>query len=114
MPAIPNPIPDVPAIDVRELKAKLDRRDEFEFIDVREEDEHAYCRIDGARLIPLGELMGRLDEIDKSRPVIVHCKMGGRSARAVEALIQSGFDATNVEGGINAWSLEIDPKVPSY
>ncbi|MEM0896859.1 MAG: molybdopterin-synthase adenylyltransferase MoeB [Verrucomicrobiota bacterium] len=114
MPAIPNPIPDVPAIDVHELKAKLDRGDAFQFIDVREKEENDFCKIEGAKLIPLGEFMERLGEIEKDRPVVVHCKVGGRSARAVEILIAHGFDATNVEGGINAWSEEIDESVPLY
>ncbi|MEM9481618.1 MAG: molybdopterin-synthase adenylyltransferase MoeB [Verrucomicrobiota bacterium] len=114
MPAIPNPLPNVPAIDVHELKAKLDRNEDFQFIDVREQDENDFCKIDGAKLIPLGELLERLDEIEKSKPVIVHCKVGGRSARAVEALIALGYDATNVDGGINAWSAEIDDSVPLY
>ncbi len=99
----------LPGITVEELKAKLDRKEDFILLDVREPHEHAACRIKGSRLIPLGEIPGRLSELDKDREIVVHCRMGGRSARAVETLRKAGFNAVNVAGGIEAWSARIDP-----
>ena len=71
----------------------------------------------GALLVPLGALASRLDELAawKDRPIVVHCHHGGRSARAVELLAQRGFTRVeNLKGGIDAWSLAIDPSVPRY
>lgn len=103
-------------ITASDLKARLDAGDDIQLIDVRQPDEHAFARIDGARLIPLGEIMGRMGEIDPNRETVIHCKMGGRSARAIEALQQAGFKGTlkNLVGGITAWSNEVDPRVPKY
>ncbi|MEZ5346608.1 MAG: rhodanese-like domain-containing protein [Pyrinomonadaceae bacterium] len=103
-------------ITVKELKAKLDAGEDIELIDVRQPDEWATAKIEGAKLIPLGEIIQRMDEIDSSKEIVVHCKMGGRSARAIQALQQYGFDGemSNLVGGITAWSDEIDPSVPKY
>ena len=103
-------------ITATELKARLDAGDDIQLIDVRQPDEYAFASIDGAKLIPLGEIMGRMGEIDESRETVIHCKMGGRSARAIEALQQSGFKGNlkNLVGGITAWSNEVDPRVPKY
>lgn len=103
-------------ITVTELKAKMDAGEDIELIDVRQPDEWATAKIEGAKLIPLGEIMQRMGEIDASKEIIVHCKMGGRSARAIQALEQSGFkgEMSNLVGGITAWSDEIDPSVPKY
>jgi adenylyltransferase/sulfurtransferase len=83
-------------------------------IDVREPSEHAICHIDGATLIPLGQLMGRLEAIPTDRPVVVHCKSGGRSGRATEMLRQKGYDARNLTGGILAWITSVDPALSRY
>ena len=103
-------------ITVSELKARLDAGDDIQLIDVRQPDEYAFARIEGAKLIPLGSIPTRKDEIDETRETVVHCKMGGRSARAIEFLEQSGFKGklSNLVGGITAWSNEIDPTVPKY
>ena len=102
-------------IDAVALKAKLDRGDNFTLIDVREPHEFQICRIPGSTLIPLGELPKRLNELDPSAEYVMHCKMGGRSAKAVELLKQSGFkNVTNMTGGITAWSDKVDPTVPKY
>jgi rhodanese-related sulfurtransferase len=103
-------------ITATELKARLDAGDDIQLIDVRQPDEHAFARIEGAKLIPLGEIMSRMNEIDPNRETVIHCKMGGRSARAIEALRHAGFsgDLKNLAGGITAWSNEIDPGVPKY
>ena len=104
----------IPEITVEELKAKLDKKERFVLLDVREPHEHEIAKIPGSTLIPLGDLPQRAGELDKAAKLIVHCKMGGRSARAVAFLRSQGFDATNVAGGIHAWSERIDPSVPLY
>ena len=103
-------------ITVTELKAKLDAGEDIQLIDVRQPDEYAFAKIEGAKLIPLGEIMSRQSEIDSTRETVIHCKMGGRSARAIEFLEHSGFTGSlaNLVGGITAWSNEIDPNVPKY
>lgn len=100
-----------PEISVEDLKAKLDQKEAFVLLDVRETSEHDAARIAGSILIPLGELPARCGELDKSRKVVVHCRSGARSARAVQFLIGKGYDAVNVTGGIIAWSERIDPAV---
>jgi molybdopterin/thiamine biosynthesis adenylyltransferase/rhodanese-related sulfurtransferase len=105
---------EVPEITVRDLKAKLDNGGGVSVLDVREPHEYEVANI-GARLIPLGELPERLVELGKDETLAVHCKTGGRSARAVQLLKEAGFqDVYNVKGGITAWSEEIDPSVPKY
>lgn len=102
-------------IEVTEVKAMLDRGDQFLLLDVREPHEYKICNIPGARLIPLGEVSQRLHEIDKNADIVIHCKMGGRSARACGILKQAGFPRVrNMKGGILAWSDRVDPNVPKY
>jgi adenylyltransferase/sulfurtransferase len=102
-------------IDPVEVKQKLDRGDEFTLIDVREPHEYEIARIPGARLIPLGQLPNRLNELDTDADIIAHCKSGGRSQRAVDLLKQNGFKRVrNMVGGITAWSDKVDPSVPKY
>lgn len=103
-------------ISVAELKRRMDAGDDIQLIDVRQPDEWNFARIEGAKLIPLGEILNRMNEIDETRETVVHCKMGGRSARAIEALQRAGFKGKlkNLKGGITAWSNEVDPKVPKY
>ena len=102
-------------IDAVALKARLDRGDKFQFIDVREPNEYQIASIPGAKLIPLGDLPKRVNELDPNVEVIAHCKMGGRSAKACDFLRQSGFkNVKNMLGGITAWSDKIDPSVPKY
>ena len=99
-----------------ELKAALDAGNDIQLIDVRQPGEYEFARIEGAKLIPLGEILSRMDEIDPARDTVILCKMGGRSARAIEVLERSGFKGKlrNLAGGITAWSNEVDPKVPKY
>ncbi len=103
-------------ISVSELKAKMDAGDDIQLIDVRMPDEWAVAKIEGAELIPLPNLLQRMDELDSTKEIIVLCKVGGRSARAIQALVQAGFegDMANLVGGITAWSDEIDPSIPKY
>ena len=103
-------------IAAAELKHKLDAGENIQLIDVRQPDENAFAAIEGAKLIPLGEIVSRMNELDETREVILHCKAGGRSAQAIEKLKTAGFqgDLKNLRGGITAWSNEVDPKVPKY
>ncbi len=103
-------------ITVSELKALIDAGENIQLIDVRQPDEFAFAKIDGAKLIPLGEIIKRMGEIDETMDTVIHCKMGGRSARAIEFLEHSGYKGSlkNLVGGITAWSNEIDPSVPKY
>ena len=105
----------IPAMSARELKRKMDAREAFELIDVREPFEYEIARIDGSKLIPLGEIAQRADELQREQMIVVHCHSGGRSAEGVRLLRQRGFtNVYNLEGGIDAWSDEIDPSVPKY
>ncbi len=102
-------------IDVTELKAKLDRGDDFVLIDVREPHEYRICSIPGAKLIPLGEFPKHIGEFDPAADIVIHCKSGMRSAKACGFLRQNGFQKVrNVVGGILAWSDKVDPSVPKY
>jgi rhodanese-related sulfurtransferase len=89
-------------ITATQLKERLDKGDDIQIIDVREDNEFAFARIPNAVHIPLGQVLARMDEIDPNRETVVHCKMGGRSARAIEALQRSGFTGKliNLKGGI--------------
>ena len=103
-------------ITATELKQRLDRGDDLQIIDVREQKEYDVARLDNAKLIPLGQVVNRMNEIDADRETVVHCKLGGRSAKAIEALKAAGFKGrlVNLKGGITAWSDEVDPSVPKY
>ena len=109
----------VRSISVKELSALLDDGGELVLIDVRNPSEADVAVIPRSQLIPLAQIENgeRIDEIRRlagQRPIYVHCKLGGRSARAVELLSQHGIDATNVAGGIDAWSQQVDPGVARY
>jgi sulfur-carrier protein adenylyltransferase/sulfurtransferase len=106
---------DVPTISATELRAKLDRKEEFVLVDVREPFEYEICNIPGSKLIPLGELPARLSELDSADDIVLHCKVGGRSAKALKVLQEAGFrKLSNLRGGITAWADEVDPSVPKY
>jgi adenylyltransferase/sulfurtransferase len=114
----PAPEPRGDDVSVEELKAAIDRRDPVWLVDVREPHEAEICRIPGARLVPLGQLPARLGELPAgpgAPEIIVHCKMGGRSAKAAAVLKSHGFERVrNLEGGILAWIDRIDPSQPRY
>ena len=98
-----------------ELARKLGRGDDVDLINVREPHEYSIARIDGARLVPLGTLTDALSTLRPEREIVVHCKSGGRSARAVRFLQDEGFrNVWNLTGGITRWSAEIDPTIPTY
>jgi len=105
----------VPILSVNELKRKMDAREAFKLVDVREPFEYEIARIDGAQLIPLGEIAERAGELQREQQIVVHCHSGTRSAQAVRLLQHRGFNNVyNLEGGIDAWSDQIDPSVPKY
>jgi adenylyltransferase/sulfurtransferase len=101
-------------ISATDLKSRMDAGEDIQLIDVRQPEEWAFAKIEGAKLIPLGEIMGRMGEIDENRETVLHCKMGMRSARAIEAMQKAGFKGRlkNLKGGITAWSNEVDPRIP--
>jgi adenylyltransferase/sulfurtransferase len=112
---IPQQVTNQGELDVTEVKQKIDRGDDFLLIDVREPHEYQIASIPKAKLIPLGEVARRLNEIDPDAEIVVHCKSGGRSAKAVEILRQNGYkNVANMRGGILAWSEKVDPRVPKY
>lgn len=103
-------------ITATELKQRLDNGQDLQLIDVRETFEYDIARIPGTKLIPLGQVVARMNEIDPSRDTVLHCKAGVRSAKAIAALKQAGFPGRliNLKGGITAWSDEVDPTVAKY
>ena len=110
-----TPAPKVAEISVRELHDIRQRGLPHFLLDVREPDEYETAQISGSTLIPLSQVADRAAEIPRDIPVYVHCKLGGRSARAVASLQKIGFqNVTNIAGGITAWSDEIDASVPRY
>lgn len=104
----------VPEIDPIELKRRLDAGEDIYILDVREPHERNICDI-GGELIPMGELPGRVRELDSEREIVVYCRTGRRSAHVVGFLNQWGFEKVlNLRGGLHAWSDEVDPAVPKY
>jgi adenylyltransferase/sulfurtransferase len=99
-----------------ELKNRLDKGDDIQILDVREANEVAISRLPNSIHIPMAQVFARMNEIDSNRETVVHCKMGGRSARVIDALQRSGFTGKllNLKGGIIAWSNEVDPTVAKY
>ena len=116
-PAEPAPAAAASASEIEpvDVKARIDRGDRFVLVDVREPHEYQICNIPQARLIPLGQLPKRLNELNPADSIVVHCKSGMRSAKAQDLLKQSGFsNVLNMKGGILAWSDKVDPSVPKY
>ena len=104
----------VPEISVEELKQRLDAKEDFVLLDVREPHEYNICNLSGV-LIPLNDLPRRMNELDPNKEMVIHCRSGARSARAVGFLQQAGFSKTkNLAGGILAWADRIDPNMPKY
>ena len=108
---------EIPEASAAEVAARLGAGEDLLLLDVREADEVETARIEGSRWLPLGEVEARSGELAewKERPIVAHCHHGGRSARACALLRAAGFhDVTNLAGGIEAWSLTVDPDVPRY
>ena len=107
----------VPEISPTQLNARLEAAEELLLIDVREPFEFELAHIEGARLIPLGQVEDALESLEdwRERPIVIHCHHGPRSRQACQLLISKGFSRVeNLDGGIAAWSEEVDPRVPSY
>jgi adenylyltransferase/sulfurtransferase len=102
-------------ITAQQLNEIIKNGDDIHLLDVREPHELEISNLGGAQLIPLGQLASRLPELDSADQMVVFCKSGTRSARALELLVSAGFrKAKNLKGGINAWALDIDPSLPVY
>ncbi|MBY0521849.1 MAG: molybdopterin-synthase adenylyltransferase MoeB [Gemmataceae bacterium] len=100
---------------VEDLKRRLDRGEDLFILDVRNPEEIQICRIPGSTVLPLPELPQRFGELDKAREMIVHCKSGMRSQKAIAFLKQQGFTKLkNLKGGILAWADRVDPGMPKY
>ncbi|MDQ3063927.1 MAG: molybdopterin-synthase adenylyltransferase MoeB [Acidobacteriota bacterium] len=114
-----QPVAETPVLEeisATELNDIIKNNSEVQIIDVREPHEYEIARIPNTKLIPLGKVVNRAKEIDSSRTAIIHCKAGGRSAKAIEALKNAGYTGKliNLKGGITAWSDEVDRSVPKY
>ncbi len=93
----------------------MERGDIPQILDVREPHEYEICRIPNSILIPLGQIPARMHELNKDSEIVVHCKMGGRSAKAVEQMRKAGFRSVkNMVGGIDRWAKKVDPTMPRY
>lgn len=103
-------------ITATELKRRMDAGEDVQLIDVRQPDEYAFAKIEGAKLIPLGDIVRRMDELDPEREVILQCKAGGRSATAIQMLTRAGYQGkmANLRGGITSWSNDVDPNILKY
>lgn len=105
----------VPTITPRELKDRIDNGDILFLLDVREPWEYALAKLDGSHLIPLGTLPQSLARLDQDTEIVAYCHHGMRSADAAGFLLQQGFmRVKNLVGGIDAWSVQIDSRVPRY
>ena len=106
------PVPDLPP---QQLKRRLDAGEPLRLLDVREPWECAIARLPGSVNIPLGEITSRWQELDAESEIIVVCKAGSRSRRVAQFLSAQGFGrVANLSGGIDAWTRDIDPSLPSY
>jgi adenylyltransferase/sulfurtransferase len=102
-------------ITAEDLAAQLNEGVDLRLIDVREPHEQEISNLDGSELIPLGQFASRLSELDSTQEIVLFCKSGTRSTRALEILVSAGFKKVkNLKHGINAWALEIDPSLPIY
>jgi len=102
-------------ISPAQVKGRMARGDDFVLIDVREPHEWDIAHIEGAKLIPLGQIEERIGELDPDADIVLHCKMGGRSAKAQDILYANGFsNVKNMVGGILRWADEVDPTMMKY
>jgi adenylyltransferase/sulfurtransferase len=104
-----------PEITAAELARELAENPDLVLVDVREPREWEICHIERARLIPLGQLPGRLGELDGHQEIVTHCHKGSRSLQALEILRAAGFSKVrSLTGGIDAWATDVDPSAPRY
>jgi adenylyltransferase/sulfurtransferase len=119
VPVEASPEDDAMEIGVEQVKQMMDNKHAFRLIDVREPSEYDICKIGGAILIPLGDIeakdLARLNGLNPDEEIVLHCKAGVRSMKAVKALKEMGFkNLKSMRGGINEWSEKIDSSVPLY
>ena len=101
-------------ITALELKTLIDNKKDFQLIDVREEQELAFCSI-GGELIPMGEVMDNLDKISKTKQVVFYCRSGARSGAVCQILVAEGYtNIYNLVGGITSWANDVDPTMTKY
>jgi sulfur-carrier protein adenylyltransferase/sulfurtransferase len=109
---VPTRVPEITALEVKKM---MDERKPFVLIDVREPHEYQICRIPGSKLIPLGDVPRRMNELNSADEIVVHCRSGQRSAQAVDLLMKAGFRKIhNLRGGVLAWADQVDPTMPKY
>ncbi len=101
-------------IEPQQVQSMIENGEKFLILDCREDLEFQAARIEGAVLIPMRQIPQRLSEIPRDQPVVVYCHAGMRSYNAASWLKQQGVNALSMSGGIDRWSIEIDPKVPRY
>ena len=102
-------------ITASQLSSRLKEHPELRLIDVREPHEREISNLEGSELIPLGQFAARLNELDSAEELVIFCKAGTRSTRALEILASAGFKKVkNLKGGINAWAIDVDPSLPIY
>lgn len=104
----------IPEISPGEFVARRDRGEPLTLLDVREDWELDVARVPNVVHIPMGQVAQRLDELDRSRQIVVLCRSGRRSLEVAKLLQQNGFEAINLSGGILAWSREVDATIPVY
>lgn len=104
----------LPALSVEELADQLQQPNPPILLDVRENNEVAICALPGAIHIPVGQILDRIGELPKDQPIAVYCHHGGRSARITGYLLNQGYQALNVTGGIHTWATRINPDMPTY
>ena len=104
----------IPQIQPADLKRMLDAGEPLVLLDVRQPDEHAFCALSDSVLIPLGELAGRVEDVPAGAPVVVYCHHGVRSLTGAAILRRAGIEAASLAGGIDRWSVAVDPSVPRY
>ena len=110
-----DPLPEDAKVTALELKARLDAGDPVVHVDVRRQPEWEIVHLEGSLLIPLNELAHRLGELSHNADIVVVCRSGHRSARAVGLLRRHGFErARNLVGGLIAWAQDVDPSIPQY
>ena len=102
------------SISVIDLKEKFDKKEKFDLLDVREANEISCAKIDPHIHIPIGSIVAKCEELNKEKELIVMCHTGVRSAQVCQYLETLGFNVSNLEGGIHAWSLTVDSNVPLY
>jgi sulfur-carrier protein adenylyltransferase/sulfurtransferase len=113
--SIGNRSQEIPEITCQELKELLDEQADICLIDVREPHEYDFCKIEGATLIPLGQLSDHLASLDKEVDYVMQCRSGGRSGQATMLMLNNGFTKVrNLVGGILQWSDDIDPSITKY